>query len=48
LVQPAEGVDHVATGERGVTPVGVLLRFDGGNEVAIAEVGDGSIVTRVV
>jgi len=48
LVQPAEGGYQIVTGERAVAVIGVLLRFDGGYEVAIAEVGDGSVVTGVV
>ena len=39
---------RVRTGDRGVPVVGVLLGFDGEDEVTIAKVGDGAVVTRVV
>jgi hypothetical protein len=43
-----ESVEQVATRERGVPVVGILLRFEGEDEMTIAKVGDGSVVTRVV
>ena len=34
--------------DRGIAVVGVLLRFHGGDEVAISKMSDRSVVARVI
>ena len=48
LLKSAERVEQFAAANRGVPPVGIRFCFDGGDETAVANLGDGSVVTGIV